>query len=125
MANSTHTQTSDLIDRTAVEDVHMTVPIRREKVRLVPVPITDADRDAAVSGRADISEAQREVVVRQNVVDVDERIIPKERFRLETVVETDDVDVDESLHKERIEMNNVNGSPRRRGENVEDRHRRG
>ena len=85
------------------EDVHMTVPIRREKARLVTEPITDANRGAALSG-PDISEAEHEVVLREEVVDVDKRIIPKERFRLETEVETDEVAVDESIRKERIEM---------------------
>jgi uncharacterized protein (TIGR02271 family) len=102
------------------EDVHVTVPIRRETARLVSEPITDANRGAALSG-ADISESEHEVVLREEVVDVDKRILPKERFRLETDVETDEVAVDESLRKERVEMDHADGSTRGRGGTVEDR----
>ena len=102
------------------EDVHMTVPIRREKARLVTEPITDANRDAALSG-PDISEAEHEVVLSEEVIEVDKRVVPKERVRLETEVETEEVPIDESVRKERIEMDHEDGSTRRRGRPVEDR----
>ena len=105
------------------EDVHMTVPIRRETARLVSEPITDVNRGAALSG-ADISESEHEVVLREEVVDVDKRILPKERFRLETEVETDEVAVDESLRKERVEMDHVDRSPHARGGTIEDKERK-
>ena len=85
------------------EDVHMTVPIRREKVRLVTEPITDANRAAAVSG-PDISDAEHEVVLTEEVVDVSKKVVPKERVRLEKDIDTTEVPVDESLRKERIQM---------------------
>ncbi len=85
------------------EDVHMTVPIRREKARLVTEPITDANRGAAMAG-PDLSEAQHEVVLSEEVVDVNKRVVPKERIRLETDIDTEEIPVDESVRKERIEM---------------------
>ena len=42
----------------------------------------------------------------QEVVDVDKHVVPKERVRLETDVETREVTVDEDVRKERIEMDN-------------------
>jgi stress response protein YsnF len=85
------------------EDVHMVVPVRREKARLVTEPITDANRDAALSGD-DITEEEHEVTLSEEVVDVAKHVEPKERVRLETEVETREVPVDEEVRKERIEM---------------------
>ena len=42
----------------------------------------------------------------EEVVDVDKRVVPKERVRLETDVEKREVAVDEEVRKERIEMDN-------------------
>jgi len=96
------------------EDVHMTVPVRREQARLVTEPITDANRSAALSG-ADISEAEHEVVLTEEVIDINKRVVPKERVRLETQVDTDEIPVDESVRKERIEMDQPDRSTLRRG----------
>lgn len=85
------------------ENVQMTVPIRREKARLVTEPITADNRGAAVSG-PDLTDAEHEVVLTEEVVDVDKRVVAKERVRLETEVETDEVPVNETVRKERIEM---------------------
>jgi stress response protein YsnF len=81
----------------------MTVPIRREKARLVTEPITDTNRDAALSG-PDMTESEHEVVLSEEQLDVNKRVVPKERVRLEKDVETADVPVDETVRKERIEM---------------------
>lgn len=85
------------------EHVQMTVPIRREKARLVTEPITDRNRDDALSG-ADLTEAEHEVTLSEEEVDVNKRVVPKERVRLEKDVETEEVPVDETVRKERIEM---------------------
>jgi uncharacterized protein (TIGR02271 family) len=83
------------------EDVQMTVPIRREKAKLVTEPITS---DEAATAGGDVTEAEEEVVLSEEVVDVDKRVVPKERVRLETDVETDEVVVDEQVRKERIDL---------------------
>lgn len=85
------------------ENVQMTVPVRREKAKLVTEPITDANRDAAMSG-GDLTDEEHEVTLSEEVVDVSKTVVPKERVRLETEVETDEVTVDEQVRKERIEM---------------------
>ena len=85
------------------ENVQMTVPVRREKARLVTEPITDANVDQALSG-GDLTTEEHEVVLSEEVVDVNKTVVPKERVRLETDVETREVAVDEEVRKERIEM---------------------
>ena len=72
---------------------------------MVTEPITDANRDAALSG-SDITEDTHEVTLSEEVIDVSKRVVPKERVRLETDVETREVSVDEEVRKERIEMDN-------------------
>jgi uncharacterized protein (TIGR02271 family) len=85
------------------EHVQMTVPIRREKARLVTEPIDDRNRDEALAG-PDLTESEHEVVLTEEEIDIDKRVVPKERVRLEKDVETEEVPVDESVRKERIEM---------------------
>ncbi len=85
------------------EQVQMTVPVRKEKAALVTEPITDANVDAATRG-ADITEAEHEIVLSEEVVDVQKRTVPKERVRLETETVTEEVPVAEEVRKERIEV---------------------
>jgi uncharacterized protein (TIGR02271 family) len=85
------------------EDVQMTIPIRREKAKLVTEPVTDETFGAATSG-PDLTESEHEITLSEEVVDVDKRVVPKERVRLETDVETDEVVVDEEVRKERIDV---------------------
>jgi len=85
------------------EDVHMVVPIRREKARMVTEPITDSNREAAMSG-GDLTEENHEVTLSEEVIDVDKHVEAKERVRLETDVDIEEVAVDEQVRKERIEF---------------------
>jgi len=85
------------------ENVTVTVPVEREKARLVTEPITDANRDAALAG-GDLTEEEHEVVLSEEVVDVQKRVVPKERVRLETETETENVPVSEEVRKEHIEF---------------------
>lgn len=85
------------------EDVNIRVPVRREKAKLVTEPITDANVDSALSG-GDLTTEEHEVVLSEEVVDVDKRVVPKERVRLETESETEEVVVDEAVRKERVQM---------------------
>jgi stress response protein YsnF/sporulation protein YlmC with PRC-barrel domain len=92
------------------ENVQMTVPVRREKARLVTEPITDDNRDQALAGD-DLTSGEHEVTLSEEVIDVVQHVVPKERVRLETDVETRDVTVDEDVRKERIEMDNDDTRP--------------
>jgi uncharacterized protein (TIGR02271 family) len=81
------------------EQVQQAVPVRRDRVRLEREPITDA----ATSG-PDISEAEHEVVLREEEPVVQKRAVPKERVRLDTETVTDERQVSEEIRKEQIEV---------------------
>jgi len=88
-----------------VETEHetVTVPVRKEKVRLEREPVTDANVDAAMSG-PDLSDEEHEIVLSEEEVVVDKKVVPKERVRLEKDVEVVDERVSEDVRKERIDV---------------------
>jgi uncharacterized protein (TIGR02271 family) len=63
------------------EQVQQTVPVRRERVRVEREPISDANLDAATSG-PELSEAEHEVILREEEPVVEKRVVPRERVRL-------------------------------------------
>jgi uncharacterized protein (TIGR02271 family) len=91
--------------RKYIETEHqtVTVPVRKERVEVVREPITDANRSAATSG-PELSEEEHEMVLNEEEVDVDTRVVPKERVRLDKDVVTEDQRVDADLRKERIDV---------------------
>jgi stress response protein YsnF len=64
-------------------------------------PITDANLDAATSG-AEITEAEHEVILREEEPVVEKRVVPKERVRLGKDTVTGEERVTEELRKEQI-----------------------
>ncbi len=84
------------------EDVHTTVPVSREEVRVEREPITDANRGDAYDGPA-LSEEEHEVTLRAEQPVVGKDVVAKERVRLETDTVTEQVEVDETVRKEQIE----------------------
>jgi uncharacterized protein (TIGR02271 family) len=85
------------------EHVEQTVPVQRERVRVEREPITDANLNAATSG-PDISEADHEVVLREEEPVVEKRVVPRERVRLDKETVTDEERVAEELRKEQIDL---------------------
>ena len=67
----------------------MQVPVTREEVRVEREPITDANREAALSG-PDISEEEHEVVLHEERPVVQTEAVPVERVRLDTETVTDE-----------------------------------
>jgi uncharacterized protein (TIGR02271 family) len=94
------------------EHVTQTVPVQREEVRVEREPITDANLDAATSG-PDISEAEHEVVLREEEPVVEKRAVPKERVRLDTETVTDERQVTEEIRKEQIDVDDQGERGRR------------
>ena len=92
------------------EDVTTTVPVEREEVRIEREPITNANRDAATSG-ADLSEEEHEVVLHEEEVVVDKRVVPKERVRLDKDVTTAERHVSEGVRKEQVELLDADDEP--------------
>ncbi|MDQ0684431.1 uncharacterized protein (TIGR02271 family) [Streptomyces achromogenes] len=84
------------------EEVQKTVPVRHEEVRVEREPITDANRDAAMSG-TDITEAEHEVILHEERPMVETETVPVERVRLGTEERTDEEIVRGEVRKERIE----------------------
>jgi uncharacterized protein (TIGR02271 family) len=83
------------------ENVQVEVPVKKEKARLETEPITDANRDAALSG-ADLSEGEHEVTLSEERPVVNKETVPVERVRLAKDVETDTETVSEDVRKERV-----------------------
>ena len=84
------------------ENVTKTVPVQREEVRVEREPITNANRDAALSG-GDITEEEHEVTLHAEEPVVEKRTVPKERVRMNRDTVTDEETVSEQVRKERIE----------------------
>jgi uncharacterized protein (TIGR02271 family) len=88
------------------ENVTATVPVSHEEVRLEREPITEANRDAALSG-PEISESEHEVTLRAERPVVAKEAVPVERVRLGTETVTEDQQVTEQVRKEQIDEPDV------------------
>jgi uncharacterized protein (TIGR02271 family) len=95
------------------ENVTRTVPVSHEEVRVEREPITDANRDTALSGEP-ISEEEHEVTLQAERPVVEKEAVPVERVRLATDTVTEDAQVSESVRKEQIDDADVDGPGRNR-----------
>jgi uncharacterized protein (TIGR02271 family) len=95
------------------EQVEQTIPVRREKARVEREPITDANLPAATSGPA-ISEAEHEVILREEEPVVEKRVVPRERVRLDKDTVTDEERVAEQVRKEQIDVEDTKGGRQER-----------
>ena len=84
------------------ENVTQTVPVSHEEVRIEREPITDANRDQAMSG-ADITEEEHEITLRAEQPVVNKETVPVERVRLGTETVTEDQEISETVRKEQID----------------------
>jgi uncharacterized protein (TIGR02271 family) len=84
------------------EEQNVTVPVTREEVKLEREPITDANRESAMSG-PDISEEEHEVVLHEERPVVEKEAVPVERVRLDTEQVTEQRQVTEEVRKEQID----------------------
>jgi uncharacterized protein (TIGR02271 family) len=88
------------------EQVQTTVPVSHEEVRIEREPITDENRDAAVSGEP-LTEQEHEVVLTEERPVVQKEVVPKERVRLGTETVVGEEEVTEEVRKERIEADGL------------------
>lgn len=84
------------------EEVRTTVPVRHEEVRIEREPVTEANRDDAMTG-PDISEAEHEVTLHAERPVVETEVEPVERVRLTTDERTEEETVTGKVRKEKIE----------------------
>jgi uncharacterized protein (TIGR02271 family) len=96
------TGTARLRKYVVTENVQTTVPVQREEVRLEREPITDANRDSALSG-PDLTESEHEVTLHAEQPVVQKETVPVERVSLGKQTVTDEQTVSEDVSKERIE----------------------
>jgi uncharacterized protein (TIGR02271 family) len=97
--------------RVVTEQQQVTVPVQHEEVRIEREPISDANRDQALSGN-DIREAEHAVTLNEEQVEVSKRVVPKERVRLDKDTVTEEETVREGVRKERIDVEHE-GPPQR------------
>jgi uncharacterized protein (TIGR02271 family) len=84
------------------EQVETTVPVQREEVRIEREPITEDNVGDAAAG-PEISDEEHEVVLNEEEVVVEKRVVPKERVRMSKETVTDEAQVSEAVRKEQIE----------------------
>jgi uncharacterized protein (TIGR02271 family) len=85
------------------ENVTQTVPVQHEEVRVEREPITEANREAAMSG-PDISEDEHDVVLHEERPVAQKETVPVERVRLDTETVTEQQTVGEEVRKERVDV---------------------
>ncbi|MFC7490359.1 MULTISPECIES: DUF2382 domain-containing protein [unclassified Knoellia] len=90
------------------EEQTVTVPVTREEVTIEREPITDANRDEAMAG-PDISEEEHEVVLTEERPVVEKETVAVERVKLGKETVTDQEQVSESVRKEQIDTDGVEG----------------
>jgi uncharacterized protein (TIGR02271 family) len=95
------------------EQVTQTVPVSHEELRIEREPITDANRDAAMTG-GEITEEEHEIVLHEERPVVQKEVVPVERVRLDKETVTNEETVTEEVRKERIEEegNKIPGTER-------------
>ena len=100
------TGTARLRKYIVTENVTQTVPVSHEEIRIEREPITDANRDAAYSGK-DLSEEEHEIVLTEERVITSKETVPVERVRLGTETVTGEEQVEETLRKEQIDTDGI------------------
>jgi uncharacterized protein (TIGR02271 family) len=85
------------------ERVEKVIPVTHEEWEIVREPITDANRDEAMTG-ADMKEATHEIVLHAERIVVRKEIVPMERIRLVSKKVQGEQRVTEELRRERIEL---------------------
>ena len=91
------------------ERVTETVPVSREEVHVEREPITDANRDQAYSG-GDLTEEEVEVTLHEERPVAEKEVVATERVRLDKDVEQTQQEVSETVRKEEVEVDGVEGS---------------
>lgn len=89
------------------EEQQVTVPVRHEEVRVETEPITRGD------GKAEIGEAEQDVVLHAEKPVVRKETVPVERARLRTETVTDEQTVSGKVRKEKFEVTDDEGKHRK------------
>lgn len=95
--------------RIVTENVSTSVPVSHEEVTLEREPITEANRGAALAG-GDLTEEEHEVTLHEERAVTQKDVVPVERVRLGTETVSGTEQVDDTVRKEVIEHEGVEGS---------------
>ena len=90
------------------ENVQTTVPVSREEVVVEREPITEGNKGQALDG-PDLSEEEHEVTLHAEQPVVTKETVPVERVKLGTQTVTEQHEVNESVRKEQIDTDGVEG----------------
>jgi uncharacterized protein (TIGR02271 family) len=101
-----------LVKHVVTERQRVDVPVSHEEVRVERVPVTAANRDAAMSG-PDIDEAEHEVTLHAEKPVVDKETVPMEQVRLSKGMVSDEQSVSGNVRKEQIEVQDDRANRRR------------
>jgi uncharacterized protein (TIGR02271 family) len=93
------------------EEVTQKVPVRREEVRVEREPITDANVADATAG-PEISSEEHEVVLHEEEVVAEKRVVPKERVRLDKDMQVEDREVSETVRREELDVDDPSSGSR-------------
>jgi uncharacterized protein (TIGR02271 family) len=85
------------------EEVHRTVPVSHEEVRMVRERITEEERKAG-STPSKLGEGEVEVVLHEEQAVISKRTVPVERVHLETERVTEQQDINTEIRKEELEF---------------------
>jgi uncharacterized protein (TIGR02271 family) len=91
------------------EQQTVSVPVTREEVRLEREPVTDVNRDDALSG-PELTESEHEVVLTEERPVVQKETVPVERVRLSTDTVEDEARVSEEVRHEEVEAEGTGGT---------------
>jgi len=81
-----------------------TIPVQREEVRLEEEPVDEPTAGEPTGGRAPSAEEAAEVLLREEEVVVQKRVVPRERVRLTKEVVTEERPVSGGVRKEQVEV---------------------
>ncbi len=90
------------------ENVQTTVPVSREEVVVEREPITEGNKGQALDG-PDLSEEEHEVTLHAEQPVVAKETVPVERVKLGTQTVTEQHEVNETVRKEQIDTDGVEG----------------
>lgn len=85
------------------ENVSTTVPVEREVLRVEREPITDGNIDQALDG-PDLSTEEVELTLTEEQAVVDKEVVPVERIRLDKDVVIEEEQVNETVRREEVEI---------------------
>ncbi|EWC62599.1 hypothetical protein UO65_2102 [Actinokineospora spheciospongiae] len=94
------------------EEQQVSVPVRREELRVERTPITGAERGAA-GKHADFTEAEQEVTLHQERPVVGKEAVPVEKVRVGTETVTENETVRGEVRKEQVEVDGADERRRR------------